>query len=258
MSNFTYLSTEADLVQDAASITATSNNASFPDSNLRYDKSVPLANVWKSAALATGPTILFDFGASHNWNVVILLNHNLTSAATVTVTAGTTNATADFSQSMTWREFDMYYRNGATLTYRYMRLFFSDAANPDTYISVGKVLVGLTTTLTHNYRYGATVDYQAGQRVSDTDLMTTSVDRLADIVQLQLTWSTLTTTVRDEMIAFLKALKGAAIPLFIILDTTVYEGYYVRLRSGTTDIRNFRPDIGGVVFREESRGKKLA
>ncbi len=257
MSNFTYLTTDQDRVQ-TATISASTQNGTFLASNLRYDKSVPLALVWKSAAAdVSGVTVLFDLGASPNWNFVILLNHNLTSAATVTLTAGTTNACGDFSHSMTWREFDIYYRHTSTLTYRYFKLTFTDAGNSDGYISVGKVLLGFTTTLTKNYRYGATVDYQTGQRINESDLMVTHVDRLADIVELQLTWATLTTTIRDEMITFLKSLHGASIPLFIILDTDTYEGYYVRLRSGATDIRNFRPDIGGVVFREESRGKKL-
>lgn len=256
MSNFTYLTAAEDRVQSSA-ILASSSNGSFPASNMKYDKAVSLAQVWKSGAAVTDVTILFDLAASPNWNIVAMLNHNLSYSATVTLTAGTTNACLDFTQVMTWREFDMYYRHTATFTYRYFKLTISDGANSDGYISIGKVFCGPTVTLTSGFEIAPAFKYSPEQRVNVSDLRRMSVDRLTELVELSVKWIPFREVNRLELITFLRGLHGSAIPLFLILDTTVYEGYYMRQTSVPSDRRHFKPDVLPTSFIEESRGRKL-
>lgn len=255
--NFTFLVMTSDLVADAASVTADSAMSGFPATNLKYDVDGSISKVFKTN-LSLTLDLLIDKGNTSAWDLVVLLNHNFTSAATVTIKAGTTNATSDYSQSMTWREFDMWYLKAASVTYRYILITVSDPTNPAGYLSIGGVRIGGSTTVAKNFDWGFDYEYQSQNRVSRTDLGAASVDRLIDQVQITLQWSVMPTTAkRDEIVDFLKSMKGQAIPAFIILNPSASEGYYVRLMTMPKDTRNFYSTINRQTFLEESRGLKL-
>lgn len=254
MSFFTFLTDDESLVEDAASIVGDSENPDFPFSNFR-ERDVSL--LAKSADGTTTLDLLIDLGGSYSWNLVALLNTNWTSAATITVKAGPTNTTAALSQVVTWRQFDTFYFSAAVLTHRWVRLQVSDSGNPDGCIAIGGVKVGYATTFDFNFDFGWRRRYSTTTRLLRTELGKKHVDAMYKYITLSMSFNVLTAEARAALVDFLVALDGAAVPLFLIPDPSVYDGYYVRLMTDPEEIQTMRPSIPSIVFEEESRGIKL-
>ena len=91
----------------------------------------------------TSQYIDFDLGSAKAVNYICVLAHNLTSSATVTIMANSTQSwsTPPVSENLTVAD-KIIYNFTATKTYRYWRLNISDSTNPDTYIEISKVYIG--------------------------------------------------------------------------------------------------------------------
>lgn len=114
-------------------------------------------HVYRSAALGSPDTITIDLGAARAFDSLVIYDHNLTSAATITLEA---DAAATFdsnggspqvSESATWSSEKILHYLAASVTKRYARLKINDTANPDGYIEIGELFLGPYLELTKNF-----------------------------------------------------------------------------------------------------------
>ena len=92
----------------------------------------------------TNASVYFDFGEAKKYDSVALINHNISSAATITVqgaddSAFTTNLVGD---SLTHADNNIFKFLAAARTKRYVRIVVTDPTNPDGYIQIGCFVVG--------------------------------------------------------------------------------------------------------------------
>ena len=128
-----------------------------------------LADTWKFEALATyGPerpldlnrmtyleftgdtseSLVIDLGTATTISSVILLDHNLTSAATVTIEGNATDSWGAPTYTSTFSPITDPLSGYLSQTFRYFRLTFADAANPDGVIRIGGLYLGSYFQLT--------------------------------------------------------------------------------------------------------------
>lgn len=145
--------TDPDNYLKFAPITATSQRSSFPITNTTV---LPVTRVWKSTTAAVQRIDIDLMDANNPVDVVALVHHNLTDDATVLVSAGSTGATGEYNISITWREFLAFIRLSTPQRYRYWSITITDTGNPDGFIKVGYIAIGLLVKPDFNFRYGWT------------------------------------------------------------------------------------------------------
>jgi hypothetical protein len=114
--------------------------------------------------------VKFDFGSSQTITCVAIMAHNLTSGATVALQANSSDTwgSPSYSQALTIATDSdsnviprlVYFKTAGSL-YRYWRLLILDPTNPDTYIQIGRVVLG--------QEYEATRDLSSDLRVELID-----------------------------------------------------------------------------------------
>lgn len=254
----TFLMQKDDLA-GAAVLTASSELAALPWSNALID---PIAKIGRTAAAATTLDLLFNLGGSLSWDLFVVGNHNIRSTATVTVQAGTTSGTSNLTATMTWREFDMWYKSATVLTYAYVRLLVDDTGNPDGYISAGRFLIGHSTELLKQFSFGARKTQINLKRQNVSEFGVKFVERINTLMQVSLSWHILTDAQRNVLFdSFLLPLGRAACPVFLYdfghrLSPTV-DGFYMRMESDPEETLNVYKASGECIFEEESRGIRL-
>ncbi len=151
--NVLFLSPE---YSDDATVTAASAVASLPAANVQEQEPT---KVWRSGGLAS-QYLVFDLGSSvtRAINAAGIGAHNLTSAATIRVRGATsipnltaapgTDSTAIGAWPSSGKHSDRNWPHELSLVrwtnntaYRYWRIDFTDAANPDGYFDVGRVML---------------------------------------------------------------------------------------------------------------------
>jgi hypothetical protein len=135
MSNVRFLST---MKFDTATITASSAASGLPAANA-VDTFV--AKVWRTTG-KTSEWIKFDLGSAKKNTMIAIFGHNLTSGATVTVQANSTDAwiPPSYSHAVTWNAQAMVLF--LDQTYRWWRIAIADTGNPDGYIEIGRICAG--------------------------------------------------------------------------------------------------------------------
>jgi len=120
------------------------------------------------AATYTSDTAVFhseeridcDLGAAHEYNFIALLNHNLTSAATIIIYGADDAAFTDgvVHDHLTFNGNNLYEILAAAQTKRYVRISLLNVANPSAYLQIGTIVVGKGNALNR----GPSVPYQRG------------------------------------------------------------------------------------------------
>jgi len=123
---------------DDATITSSGEESGLPDDNAVDDF---VAKKWRTTA-DTGQWIKFDLGPAKKITMLAIFGHNLTSGATVTLEAHTSDAWDDplYSQELTWNEKAIV--EFLDQTYQWWRITLEDGSNPDTYIEIGRICAG--------------------------------------------------------------------------------------------------------------------
>ena len=96
-------------------------------------------------------TINIDLGSAQEVKALILFDHNMTSAATITLKGVDP---VIFSESVTWASGKILHYLSVATTKRYWQLQITDATNPDGYIEIGEIYLGSYMELSRNYREG--------------------------------------------------------------------------------------------------------
>jgi hypothetical protein len=145
-----------------SALTALSESPNYPCVNLQEER---LSTTYRTIDL-TAQTVTIDLGAPYDISTIAIINHNFTSAATVTVSANTTNSwPGATTKTVTWNA-DMMLNFIIPISYRYWRLEFDDSTNPDGYVEIGRFWLGDYLTIDPS----SEVDFQVTKKRSDNIL----------------------------------------------------------------------------------------
>jgi hypothetical protein len=133
-----------------ATLTQSTEATNYGKANIASD----LLTEQTRTTVDTSSTFAADLGAATACGGTVITGHNITSGATVLLIEAddTSDFTSiDFTQNFVWNAGHMPLKFAATQTWRYWRLRVADAANPDTYIAIGKWSLGPVSQLSRNY-----------------------------------------------------------------------------------------------------------
>lgn len=131
---------------DHQTLTANSEDQDFPAENLQDTE---LAVTWRSLALSD-IEIKIDAGAGNTITAdyVAILAHNITSGATIKYQMHGTDSWAapDLDETLSYRDTAII-GSFTSISKRYARFYITDAANPDTYLEIGRAFIGTKLTM---------------------------------------------------------------------------------------------------------------
>lgn len=164
---------------------------------------------WRSSSVA-GQTLTFDFGTAQEPQALVLLDHNLTSAASIVLQGSSVSNFASIAASyaIPWRTGSILYFLGAPLqTLRYWRVQISDPANGDGYFRISELFLGAYTRLDRSFELG---DIRGKQRSGQRDRLLSgkyfgAVNAVLNIFDLS--WIRLTQSDRDLLVAVFDSLN---------------------------------------------------
>lgn len=128
------------LVDTATAPTVLTENLLYPVENLQNGR---LASRWRSTT-PTAQTVVVDLGAAADVNTVAILGHNITTAATLTISANATDewSAPTYTTSLTHSTGAILKFLSAAESYRYWEFAIDDDANSDGYIEAGRIWLG--------------------------------------------------------------------------------------------------------------------
>ena len=255
MGNFTYLTHDENAVTASAAVVTGSTTATgYAASNT---KSLPIAKPWRSTGVVS-ENLQIDLASAQAVDLLGIVNHNLTSAATITVYGGSTANPngSQFSTTITYREFDAFKLLAAAETYRYWKFIFADAANSDGYIKIGYLLIGDSTTLGSHWNNSSTMSdiFVNLTRISGGGVP--YVEAKYGVISHTFKFGPLTIALAAVLRTLYRALQGNAKPLFVIPESQTNDGYFGRITN------DFTRDLGqyesvDLSFTEDGRGRSV-
>jgi len=96
-------------------------------------------------------TINIDLGSAREVKALVLYDHNLTSAATITLIGVDPTI---LNESVTWAADKILHYLAAATTKRYWQIQITDDTNPDGYIRIGELFMGSYMELSKHYTEG--------------------------------------------------------------------------------------------------------
>jgi hypothetical protein len=208
----------------AATLTVSSEDANYPKANI---KALPVAQTFRTTG-DTAESVLMDFGAPVAINFFALINHNLTSAATITLKAGTTSGVTNFTQVITWAAETTFKKLAGTETYRYWKLELADAANPDAYIEIGYLVLAVCTAFTFGPLYGTLqIDEEDVNNETLTEFGAQDARHIYSKAEIRFDLRRVTSD-DDTIRALLRTMKGSATPALLVIEDDVLVAYFGR------------------------------
>lgn len=126
---------------DSGTITANSEASNYPVSNIVH---IHLSRQWRSTG-DTSEWIKIDAGAGNTITAdsVAILQHNISSGATVKIQANATDVwtAPSIDETITYNSGIIFKFFTNTTGYRYWRLLVEDPSNPDGYIEIGRLFL---------------------------------------------------------------------------------------------------------------------
>ncbi len=252
---FSYLQNQNNLaVAAAASITSSSAATNYPAANAT---TLPIGKSWR----ATGKTsewIEIDLGSAQAINLFGIINHNISSSGTVTVTAGSSAAPngSQYSLVLTYRQFDEFSLLAVNQTWRYWRFTFADTTNVDGFIRVGYVIIGNATTPGFHWQYDSefTDHYVNTKRRSAGGVV--FAQAIYGHAVIKFNFGPLSVANMAILRAVYRAQRAEATPLFIIPESNLYDGYFGRFINDMIRRLNIY-EWATLWFEEDDRGRSL-
>lgn len=255
MGFFTYLKHDDNNVLDAL-IVGASEDTSFPASNAKI---LPVSKPYRSVdGQTTSQKIRIDYATAKSTDQVSLINHNLTSAATITLNGGTTPDPdgGEFTTTITWREFTAFKNLASTQTFKHWAILIEDVTNQDGFIQVGYILMGLKTTFTFGFNYGWTFADEIVNVELETEFGAPDISALFRRVKLKLVFQHLTEAEGNTVRDFYTGLTKNFVPFFLIPDVAINDGFFGRFTSKLNRIIGFGKRVQVPLdFTEDSIGK---
>lgn len=129
---------------------------------------------YRSASLESPNTITVDLGSAQEVKALGIHDHNFTNAATILLEADDADTfdsdggSAQFAESVTWASTKILHYLSTATTKRYWRISVTDAANSDSYISIGEIYLGPYSSLSRNYSEGFSKGFELLQYQNQT------------------------------------------------------------------------------------------
>lgn len=237
----------ANLITSAATITPSTVSSVYPSTGL-YDGEAGLPFRFTSVS----GSILVDFAAPVAADCIGVIEHNLTSGATVTLKAGTTSACSDFTQALTWKQW-VIAKRFTEQTYRYWKLEITDAANT-TDVYIGELMIGKSVALTFGYEYGFAWTSPYVNIVHKTAKGVRHAFEFAQEREFPYQFASLSRAQMTELETLDNTVKGTLSAFLWLPDASVDEGIYGSL-AGRLKFENAgegRYQCGNFVIDEEA------
>ena len=236
-----------------ATLTATSEQALYPAANLQL---LPATAVWRSVGAGAAQDLLFDFGYEQSVDIIALVNHNLTSAATIAIAAGTTSAVSDYSTTVTWREFIAFLWLSTPQIYRYWQIRITDTANTNGFIEVGYPVVGLSTKPEFSFRQGWVSSREYITSKVKSEFGVPIVEKLAERQKLELPFGPLDADEFFYIRRWYILTKRNLYPALILPTRGGSDAYFGRIHSIVEEkVELFR--YADIQFIEDSYGSRV-
>jgi hypothetical protein len=249
VANFAYLA-NADNHVAMAVMSSSGTLSGYPADNI---KSLPISQPVRLEGASAW--IEFDFGSAKTFTFAILINHNLTTAATIILTTGSSPAPGGNSISIPWRKYDAF-SNTPSHTFRYVRITVTDSGNPDGFVQFGFAMIGVINTPSYNFAYG----WERERIFRDSDNLTEfGVDHTAELwdeTAMRLHFQNRTIPQMDDLFALYEKLQGKRGKLFLMPESNLYEGYFGRIVNSFVRRYEFYHSAE-IIFRTDSRGKRV-
>lgn len=124
-------------------IVASTEAIYYPISNIQDQM---LAKRYRTTGI-TAQTITFDFGAAVSIDTFAIIDHNISTAATITVSANSTNSFPGATTETITGNANMILKFFTAHNYRYWRVTINDPTNTDGYLEMGRVWLGAYTAI---------------------------------------------------------------------------------------------------------------
>lgn len=143
---------------DTAVLTASTENPDWPVENLQTEQ--------RSETFRTtdddDEAIVINNGSAKSASYLVIpgRNHNLSSAAVIRIQGNASDSwgSPTFNEIVPWYSpalvGSIAHKFAAAQSFAYYRLFLDDAANPDGYLELGRVILGVPITPAINYSWG--------------------------------------------------------------------------------------------------------
>lgn len=114
----------------------------------------------RSAGLDSPNAIVVDLGSAQTVQALIIMDHNISSGAVITLMGNSSNSWGSpaFSESVTWVDKKILHYLSTSQTYRYWRLAIDDDLNGDGYIEIGELYLGPYLEPSKNFDNGYSRD----------------------------------------------------------------------------------------------------
>lgn len=241
----------------ASTITPSSESPIYPANNL---KTLPLGKRTWTLDTVLDATWLFDLGSAKFISLAAVLAHNLTSAATLLLTAGSTADATELTALIPWRDANAYLLLPVAQKYRFWKLRISDAANPAGHLAFGRMLLIDAFQLGEiNFSFGWRRIHMTGNLTHRTPFGVVHSEHRYQRKGFHLPFESLPKLLCEQLVNYVVALKGNSIPVFVIPDPSDYNGYLCRLEEDFEETfrHNGYRDIPGLTFLEEPPGIAL-
>lgn len=112
---------------------------------------------YRSNTLEYPNTLTFDLQVDQQVQALILYDHNITSAATITLKANSSDSwgAPPFSEAVGFNSTKLVHYLTSAQTYRYWRLEITDAAIPENYLEISEIFLGQYLQLNTNFSYAS-------------------------------------------------------------------------------------------------------
>jgi|GEM_PF-2302892 len=200
---------------DAGTLTYTSQHPSFPAA---YTQQRWYKKPWRSeypADHTTDQYLYMDLGSVKTFNFIGVKNHNLrTGTGSVTVYYySDAFITVVTSEVLTWHAAQMALRTART--YQYIALKVTDPANPDGYLEIGRVWVGLELLLHYGFNPEHEYSPQDPSIISASDDGQESSVQRSRFAEYNLVFDAMTPADRISLTTLFEAI-GKSMPCFIV------------------------------------------
>ena len=240
-------------ISASASITPSTEDATYTKASL-YDRRInkPFRFTSKSSQ-----SLLFDLFSSYEADIVILLKHNFTPSATITLKGGATSAANNFSVTIPWASTNTYKQFTAPSGYRYYKLEVDDptnSRNPE----LGEMYLHSLAQFNRAYSWGS----EEG-RVFNTDQHRTEFGTIVaypkyNIRTRRFPLSPLNASQKQEIHDMIATASGGLFPIVIIPDTSGNDCIFGRITDPYGATASPPPYYtAGFGFAEESSGKAV-
>jgi len=261
MSFFTFLTETDDQYKDLDPVTQLLCDKGPLDADHLFDNTTTndISELYISLAY-TGPVdvnISIDRGVTTPWNQIMVINHTFPAGSTFTIKSGTTSGVTDHTDTMTFRQFDVFFRTASTRTDRYIKITLHDPQTTSHSISIGRIMVGLATTLATNFNYEWEELRAVMNNTNISEVRSRTVNRITEWIELTFTFEEMTESQMRVLTGFTDSLHGDAVYFFLIPDPAVNDGYLMRLVSEVRVVHGKRKRLNPLTFAEESRGERV-